>query len=71
MLRFIFGKKNNTPTVKTETQRESFERVMTEKQKKRLNGFRLENRHWLRLSLRNSSIELRRWGLNDIRPFFV
>ncbi|WP_420863321.1 hypothetical protein [Algirhabdus cladophorae] len=29
MLRFIFGKKD-TPTVKTETQRESFERVMAE-----------------------------------------
>jgi len=29
MLRFIFGKKE-TPTVKTETQRESFERVMSE-----------------------------------------
>ena len=30
MLRFIFGKKNNSATVKTETQRESFERVMAE-----------------------------------------
>ena len=30
MLRFIFGKKDDTPTVKTETHRESFERVMAE-----------------------------------------
>jgi hypothetical protein len=30
MLRFIFGKKDNTTTAKTETQRESFDRVMAE-----------------------------------------